>query len=74
MKRHSAPSPSVRCSALAGNAFGADKVCKVEIAGNDAMQFDKKEIAVAADCTQVEAHAASTPASCRRRPWATTGC
>jgi azurin len=40
--------------AVAGNAFGADKVCKVEIAGTDAMQFDKKEIAVAADCTDVQ--------------------
>jgi len=40
--------------AVAGNAFGADKVCKVDITGTDAMQFDKKEIAVAADCTSVE--------------------
>jgi azurin len=40
--------------AIAGNAFGADKVCQVAIAGTDAMQFDKKEIAVAADCTDVE--------------------
>jgi azurin len=35
--------------AIAGNAFGADKVCKVDIAGSDAMQYDKKEIAIAAD-------------------------
>ncbi len=26
----------------------------MEIAGNDPMQFDKKEIAIAADCTEVE--------------------
>jgi azurin len=38
----------------APGAFAADKVCKVDIAGSDAMQFDKKEIAVAADCTEVE--------------------
>jgi len=35
-------------------AFAADKVCKVDIAGTDQMSYDKKEIAVAADCTQVE--------------------
>jgi azurin len=38
----------------ASGAFGADKVCKVEIAGTDQMQFDKKEIVIAPDCTQVE--------------------
>ena len=34
-------------------AFAADKVCKLEISGNDAMQYDKKELDVAADCTLV---------------------
>jgi azurin len=51
--------------AVAGNAFGADKVCKVDIAGNDAMQFDKKEIAVGADCTSIEVtlrHSGKLPA------------
>jgi azurin len=38
----------------ASGAFGADKVCKLEIAGTDQMQFDKKELVVAPDCTQVE--------------------
>ena len=38
----------------ASGAFGADKVCKVEIAGTDQMQFDKKELVIAPDCTQVE--------------------
>jgi len=44
------------CSLLAASAgaFGADKLCKLEIAGTDAMQFDKKELSVAADCTDVE--------------------
>lgn len=32
----------------------AAKSCKLEIAGNDLMQFDKKELKVAADCTEVE--------------------
>jgi azurin len=40
--------------ALSTGAYAAPKVCKVEISGNDAMQFDKKEISVAADCTEVE--------------------
>src|SRR5262245_4957259 len=40
--------------AASTGAFAAPKVCKVEITGNDAMQFDKKEISVAADCTDVE--------------------
>ena len=51
--------------ALAGSAFGADKVCKLEITGTDAMQYDKKELSVAADCTQVEVtlhHSGKLPA------------
>jgi azurin len=59
--------------AVAGNAFGADKVCKLEISGNDAMQFDKKELAVAADCTQVELtlkHTGKLPAQAMGHNWA----
>jgi len=51
--------------ALSAGAFGADKLCKVDITGNDAMQYDKKEISVAADCTEVEVtlhHAGKLPA------------
>jgi len=51
--------------AVAGNAFGADKVCKVDITGTDAMQFDKKEISVAGDCTSIEVtlhHSGKLPA------------
>jgi azurin len=58
--------------AIAGNAFGADKVCKVAIAGSDAMQFDKKEIAVAADCTEVEVtltHSGKLAASIMGHNW-----
>jgi len=62
------------CSILAmvGNAFGADKVCKLEISGNDAMQYDKKELSVAADCTQVELtlkHAGKLPAQAMGHNW-----
>jgi azurin len=39
---------------FAPSAQAADKVCKLEIAGNDLIQYDKKELKVAADCTQVE--------------------
>jgi azurin len=35
-------------------AHAADKVCKLAITGTDLMQYDKKELAVAADCTSVE--------------------
>src|SRR5215510_16380804 len=58
--------------AFAGNAFAADKVCKLEISGNDAMQFDKKELAVAADCTSVEVtlhHTGKMPAQAMGHNW-----
>jgi azurin len=58
--------------ALAGNAFGADKVCKLEITGTDAMQFDKKELSIAADCTQVELtlhHSGKLPAQAMGHNW-----
>jgi azurin len=37
---------------LQAYAQGGDK-CKLEIAGNDQMQYDKKELAVPADCKQI---------------------
>jgi azurin len=58
--------------AISASAFGADKVCKVDIAGSDAMQYDKKEIAVAADCTSVEVtltHAGKLPAQAMGHNW-----
>jgi len=65
----------VACLSLAlaaSGAFAADKVCKVEIAGTDQMQFDKKEIAVAADCTEVEVtlkHTGKLPAAAMGHNW-----
>jgi azurin len=53
-------------------AFAADKVCKLQIAGNDAMQYDKKELDVAADCTQVEltlTHTGKLPAAAMGHNW-----
>jgi azurin len=35
-------------------AAAADKVCKLEITGNDQMQYSAKELSVPADCTQVQ--------------------
>jgi azurin len=58
--------------AVSGGAFAADKVCKVEITGTDSMQFDKKEIAVAADCTSVEVtlkHSGKLPAQAMGHNW-----
>ena len=58
--------------AVAGSAFGADKVCKLEITGSDQMQYDKKELSVAADCTQVELtlhHGGKLPAQAMGHNW-----
>jgi azurin len=65
----------IACLSLAfaaSSAFAADKVCKVDISGSDAMQFDKKEIAVAADCTEVEVtlhHSGKLPAQAMGHNW-----
>jgi azurin len=40
--------------ALPAAANAADKVCKLAITGTDLMQYDKKELDVAGDCTSVE--------------------
>ena len=56
-------------------AFAADKVCKLEIAGTDQMQFDKKELVVAPDCTQVELtlkHTGKLPAQAMGHNWVLT--
>jgi azurin len=57
---------------ISAGAFGADKVCKVDIAGNDQMQFDKKEISVAGDCTEIEVtlkHTGKLPAQAMGHNW-----
>jgi azurin len=58
--------------AWAWPAAAADKVCKLEIAGNDLMQFDKKELKVAGDCKQVELtlkHTGKLPAQTMGHDW-----
>jgi azurin len=61
---------TVMASPLAANA--ADKVCKLQITGNDLMQYDKKELDVASDCTQVEltlTHAGKLPKEAMGHNW-----
>jgi len=58
--------------ALSGAAFGADKVCAVEITGTDSMTYDKKEITVAGDCTSVALtlkHSGKLPAQAMGHNW-----
>jgi azurin len=62
---------AVPASAGATVAAGA-KVCKLEIAGNDLMQYDKKELRVAGDCAQVELtlkHTGKLPAAAMGHNW-----
>ena len=69
---------SLACLSLmfaVSGAFAADKVCKVDIAGTDQMTFDKKEIAVAADCTEVEVtlkHTGKAPVQQMGHNWVLT--
>jgi azurin len=61
--------------AASTGAFAAPKVCKVEITGTDAMQFDKTEIVIAADCTDVEVtikHAGKLPVNAMGHNWVLT--
>ena len=61
--------------AVTSGAFAADKVCKLDIAGTDMMTFDKKELAVAADCTQVEltlTHTGRQPVGSMGHNWVLT--
>ena len=58
--------------AVVAPAHAAGKTCKLEISGNDLMQFDKKELAVAADCTEVELtlkHSGKLPAASMGHNW-----
>lgn len=61
--------------AASSGAFAAPKVCKVEIIGTDAMQFDKKEIVIAPDCTDVEVtikHSGKLPVNAMGHNWVLT--
>jgi azurin len=61
------------CCSLSAHA--ADKTCKLEISGNDMMQYDKKELTVAKDCTQIELtlkHSGKMPATAMGHNWVLT--
>jgi azurin len=53
-------------------AAAADDACKLEITGNDQMQYDKKELAVPATCKQVTLtihHGGQLPAAAMGHNW-----
>jgi azurin len=57
---------------VSGGVYAEDAGCKVEIAGTDQMQFDKKEISVPATCTEVEVtlkHTGKLPAQAMGHNW-----
>jgi azurin len=57
---------------LAAPAQAADKVCKLAITGNDAIQYDKKQLTITSDCTQVEltlTHIGKLPAQSMGHDW-----
>jgi azurin len=57
---------------MSGTAAAADDKCKLEITGNDMMQYDKKELAVPADCASVTVtlhHAGKLPAAAMGHNW-----
>jgi azurin len=57
---------------LLGTPAQAAKLCKLEISGNDMIQYDKKQLKVGADCTQVEltlTHTGKLPAASMGHDW-----
>src|SRR5262245_24389331 len=59
-------------SLAAAVAHAAGSSCKLEISGNDAMQYDKKELTVPAGCTDVELtlkHSGTLPANTMGHTW-----
>jgi azurin len=57
---------------ISAPANAAGKTCKLDITGNDAMQYDKTTLAVAADCTEVELtlkHIGKLPAQAMGHNW-----
>ncbi len=62
-------------TALAMSSVGFAKVCKLEITGNDQMQYDKKSMEVAADCTEIEVtlkHIGKLPKAAMGHDWVLT--
>ncbi len=66
---------AVTLLALSAGAMAQGKVCKLEIAGTDTMQFDKKELSVAGDCAEIEVtlkHTGKQPANIMGHNWVLT--
>ncbi len=66
---------AVAASLAVDPAAHAAKLCKLEIAGNDLIQYDKKELKVAPDCTDVELtlkHTGKLPATTMGHDWILT--
>ena len=62
----------VALALIAAAPFASAKTCSVAIEGNDQMQFNLKEIKVAADCTDVEVtlkHSGKFPAAAMGHNW-----
>ena len=50
----------------------AAKLCKLEITGNDSIQYDKKQLSIGSDCTSVEltlTHIGKLPAQSMGHDW-----
>ena len=65
-----APKPAASATATV-----AGKVCKLDIAGSDAMQYDKKELSIAAVCKVVQLtlrHTGKLPISAMGHNWVLT--
>jgi azurin len=57
------------------SSLAAAKTCQLEIAGTDQMTFDKKELKVAADCTEVQLtlkHTGKMPVASMGHNWVLT--
>lgn len=57
---------------FSAHAGAVEKTCQLEIAGNDMMQYDKKELTVGSECTQVELtlkHTGKLPAQSMGHNW-----
>jgi azurin len=58
--------------ALPGAAQAADKLCKLQINATDMMQYDRSELGIAGDCTQVQltlTHTGQQPVQAMGHNW-----
>jgi azurin len=63
---------AVPAAFLAAPAQAAGKLCQLAISGNDAIQYDKKQLTITSDCTQVEltlTHTGKLPATSMGHDW-----